>query len=211
MTAAVDSKALARAERADLATFLAELTPDQWEVPTLCAGWRVRDLVAHVYSYEELGVVGIARRFLVGGLRLDRVNAARVAELADVPPAELVAMAQRCVRPRGLTTAFGGRVALTDAMIHQQDIRRPLGIPREVPADRLRCALDFARTAPPLGAKPRIGGLTLTTTDLDWTWGSGPAVEGPGEALLLAMAGRGAALDELSGPGAAILAQRLTG
>jgi hypothetical protein len=66
-----------------------------------------------------------------------------------------------------LTAGFGGRIALTDGVIHHQDIRRPLGLPREIPADRLRCALDFGRTARPIGAKKRVQGLTLTATDLD--------------------------------------------
>ena len=86
-------------------------------------------------------------------------------------------------------------------MIHHQDIRRPLGVPREVPADRLRCALDFATWAPPIKARPRIHGLTLTATDIDWAAGQGPLVEGTGEALL----------PELTGPGAAVLAVRVTG
>jgi uncharacterized protein (TIGR03083 family) len=202
---------LARAERADLAAFLAELGPEQWEAPTLCAGWRVRDLVAHVYSYEELGLGGTVRRFVTSGLRPDRINAAGVAASASATPADLVVLARNSVQPRGFTRGFHGRIALTDGVIHHQDIRRPLGVPREVPADRLRCALDFATWAPPIKARPRIRGLTLTATDIDWATGHGPLVEGTGEALLLAMAGRAVVLPELSGPGAAVLAARISG
>ena len=76
-------------------------------------------------------------------------------------------------------------------------------------ADRLRCALDFARTAPPIGAARRISGLALVATDLDWTAGSGPVVEGPAESLLMAIAGRPGSAPELTGPGQATLALRL--
>ena len=62
---------------------------------------------------------------------------------------------------------------------------------------------------PRLGAGRRIRGLALRATDVDWTHGSGPEVTGPGEALLMAMTGRPAALDDLEGPGKATLAQRL--
>jgi hypothetical protein len=78
-----------------------------------------------------------------------------------------------------------------------------------VPAERLAAALPFARVAPPIRAFSRARGLRLIATDVGWTSGSGPVVEGPAEPLLLAMAGRADALDELSGPGQAILADRV--
>jgi uncharacterized protein (TIGR03083 family) len=113
-------------------------------------------------------------------------------------------------QPRGLTAGFGGRIALTDGVIHHQDIRRPLGLPRTIPAERMRTVLDFARTAPTIGAGKRIRGLTLTATDLDWSAGNGPVVEGPAESLLMAMAGRRGVSAELAGPGAARLTDRIT-
>jgi uncharacterized protein (TIGR03083 family) len=111
--------------------------------------------------------------------------------------------------PHGLTGGFGGRIALTDGMIHQQDIRRSVGIPRTIDQERLRTALDFARFAPTIRGAWRARGVRLVATDLDWSHGSGPEVRGSGEALLMAMAGRRAALDDLDGPGKAKFAQRL--
>lgn len=114
-------------------------------------------------------------------------------------------------RPHGLTAGFGGRIGLLDALVHQQDIRRPLGLPRVVPAERLAVALPFALVAPPIAARPRVRGLQLVATDVDFAAGSGPQVRGPGEALLMAVAGRADALGALSGPGAGLLAQRVRG
>ena len=74
----------------------------------------------------------------------------------------------------------------------------------------MKAALRFAPGAPPIGAAKRLRGLRLAATDLDWTTGDGPIVEGPGEALLMAMAGCPAALPELSGPGTPTLAERIT-
>jgi uncharacterized protein (TIGR03083 family) len=202
---------LAQAERADLTDLLATLTPAQWEEPSLCAGWRVRDVVAHMFSYDGLSLSGLVSRFVRGGILLGRVNAAGVATYAEHSHDELLALARKHERPRGLTTGFGGRVALTDATIHHQDIRRPLGLPREVPVDRLRVVLDFARFAPPIGASKRIGGLTLVATDLDWTVGKGPVVEGPAESLLMALAGRRGVATELTGPGQPTIAERIDG
>ena len=69
--------------------------------------------------------------------------------------------------------------------------------------------LDFARTAPPIGAFRRIRGLRLVATDLDWSMGRGAEVSGPGEALLMAMAGRRDAVGDLAGPGLPVLAARV--
>ena len=209
--AGVDTMGMARAERADLAELVANLTPEQWDAPTLCEGWRVRDVVAHVYSYEDLGFLGFLSRMARSGFSPDRANVAVVAEQEDRPPAELVAQARECVRPRGLTAMLGGRIALADSMIHQQDVRRPLGLGREIPHERLVVTLDFARTAPPIGARKRIAGLRLVATDLGWSAGDGPSVEGPGEAVLMAVAGRRGVVDELSGPGVATLRERIGG
>jgi hypothetical protein len=74
----------------------------------------------------------------------------------------------------------------------------------------VHAALRFAPGAPPIGAAKRLRGLRLGATDVDWSTGDGLAVEGPGEALLMAMAGRPAALPALSGPGTPILAERIT-
>jgi uncharacterized protein (TIGR03083 family) len=96
-------------------------------------------------------------------------------------------------------------------MIHQQDIRRPFDLPRQIPPQRLAAVLDFAKTAPLIAAAKRIRGLTLTATDLNWTTGDGPEVTGPAEALLMALAGRRGLTDELAGPRRSELARRIGG
>jgi uncharacterized protein (TIGR03083 family) len=210
VTSGPDTMRLARDERADLADFLATLTPEQWDAPTLCTLWRVRDVVAHIFSYEDLGLLALVRRFAAARFNADRVNAVGVAAYAEYGPAELLARVREHLQPSGLTARFGGQIALTDGLIHHQDIRRALALPREVALDRVQAALRFAPGARPIGAPRRLRGLRLAATDLDWSTGDGPSVEGPGEALLMAMAGRPAALPELSGPGTPTLAERIT-
>ena len=204
-----DFMSLARAERAEFAAMLREFTPQQWEAPTLCTEWPVRDVVAHVISYEELDGRGLLGRYARGRFVPRRVNAVGVADYAGHRPDQLVEVLERHLRPRGLTAGFGGRIALVDGLIHQQDIRRPLGIGRDIPAERLRPVLDFARTAPPVGAFRRIRGLRLVATDLDWSRGRGGEVSGPGDALLMVMAGRRDAVGDLAGPGLPVLAARV--
>ena len=203
---------MAHAERADLADFLATLTPQDWEAPSLCSKWTVKDVVAHVISYEELGALGLVKRFAKGWVVLaNQVNQVGVDEFAALSPQQLLDFLRNHLQPRGLTAGFGGMIALVDGTIHHQDIRRSLGRPRSVPADRLERVLGLVPGNPRLGAGRRIRGLRLRATDIDWAHGDGPEVTGPGEALLMAMSGRRAALADLSGPGLGTLAKRLGG
>ena len=200
---------LAEAEREDLAEFLAGLEPEQWDAPSLCEGWRVRDVVAHIVSYDRLGAAGLAKRFAQGLFLLNRTNQLGVDEMQSATPAELVAVLRQHTKPRGAMNVFGGRVALVDGMVHHQDIRRPLGLPRQIPRERLEKALPFAMIAPPLKVGWHVRGVRLVATDLDWSAGRGPEARGPGEALLMSIAGRRGVAQELDGPGKDILVQRL--
>lgn len=207
MTATLMS--MARDERVDLAEFLATLTPQQWDTLSLCSGWTVKDVVAHMISYEELGFTGLLKRFTKGWIV--RTNQVGVDEFAALSPQQLLEFLGNHLTPQGLTAGFGGMIALVDGTVHHQDIRRALRQPRTIPTDRLTRVLGLLPGNPRLGAGRRIRGLRLRATDVDWTHGRGPEVAGPGEALLMAMAGRPAALDDLGGPGRATLAARLAG
>ncbi|RJQ77183.1 hypothetical protein [Amycolatopsis panacis] len=92
-----------------------------------------------------------------------------------------------------------------------RDIRRPLGLPRTIPPERLQAALRALRFAVPVGAARRLPGLHVIATDLDWSTGKGAEVRGPAEALLMALAGHRAATGELSGPGLELLVSRTQG
>lgn len=205
----MDVRALAEQERRDLADLTDTFTPEQWDAPSLCAGWRVRDVVAHVVSYEGLSGRQLLLRFAQGRFLPARVNEVGVAQHRGTPPEELVALLRRHLAPSGLTEGFGGRVGLVDALIHAQDVRRPLGLPREVPAERLRVALPFALTAPPIRGLWHARGVRVVATDLDWSAGRGPEARGPAEAVLMCLAGRRGAARDLTGPGAAVLRHRL--
>jgi uncharacterized protein (TIGR03083 family) len=200
---------LAAAERREFADFLETLAPEQWDAPTLCEKWSVRDVVAHVISYDELSPRDVAKRFGRGLLSLTSPSQLGVQEYRTRTPDELIALIREYAVPRGLTSGFGGRIALTDGTIHHQDIRRPLGKPRDIPPERLVPVLDQALRAPNLPAWRHARGLRLDPTNLDWSHGKGPEVTGPGEAILMAIAGRPDALPELEGTGTEVLSARV--
>lgn len=201
--------ALARQERSELAGFLERLTPDQWEAESLCSRWRVRDVVAHVISYEEHDNGDLFRRLARARFRFGELNQVALAEYAHLDTCQLVAFLRTHLEPQGSTARFGGRVGLVDALVHQQDIRRPLGMPRSIPEERLRYALPFAVTAPPLRGFWNARGVRLVATDVDWSRGNGPEARGTAEAVLMVLAGRAGVAQELTGPGADVLQRRL--
>ena len=204
-----DFRDLASAERQAFLDLVRDLGPDEWEHPSLCEHWSVREVVAHVLSYDERSRLGTVALFLRGGLRPGRVNDVALRDYGDLTPAELVTLFERCVEPRGPPAALGSGIALADGLIHQQDVRRPLGRLRDLPAEPLRATLDIALTAPTLPARSLRKGLRLEASDLDWASGEGELVRGPAEAVLMAVAGRAVALPELEGGGVTTLAGRI--
>jgi len=204
----MDVRTLAREERLDFADFLETLAPEQWDEPTLCEGWNVRDVVAHVVSYDELARAQVARRFARARFSLRQSNEIGLAEYRTRPPSALIDVLRRHPQPGRRLGKFGGMIGFLDGLIHQQDIRRPLGLPRTIPAARLRRALELSLRAPPIGVARRLRGLHAVATDLDWAAGNGIEVRGPAEALLLTLAGRRPAADDLDGPGIELLTSR---
>ena len=196
------------AERRALAADLADLTPEQWQTPSLCTGWTVHDVLAHMVATARETPAGFFVGMIGSGFRISRFTEKRIAvEGAGGPAATLAAF-------RGVETATsappGPKLSwLGEVLVHSEDIRRPLGIAHEYPVDSVTDVTDFyAGSNVLIGGKRRVEGLTLQATDTDWSRGSGPVVSGPARALMLATTGRPAALDELSGPGVGILRSR---
>ncbi len=205
-----DLRALHDRENEEFSALLHDLRPDEWEHESLCEGWKVRDVVGHILYGNELRLWTLPLRLARFGFSSDRSGKHYSIERArDHTPDELVAAFDSRDAWAGTCKVFPARLVLLDRLVHQQDIRRPLGRPRTIPDERLLAALEGTPTLGSVfGAKKRTKGLRLEATDVDWSWGDGPLVRGPGEALLLAMLGRGAALDDLEGPGVPDLAAR---
>jgi hypothetical protein len=108
---------------------------------------------------------------------------------------------------------------LTDLLVHQQDMRRPLGLGPDLDPQRLRVCLRYVsaaadrggRRGPKLASAGIVGGLCWEAENLDWSWGEGPVVRAPAEVLLMVLSGRWVGLAELSGDGVATLLGRLPG
>lgn len=201
-----DAMVMATAERHELAEFLATLTSEEWDAPSLCTGWSVKDVVCHVISYEDLGTGALLARLARG--RFLGANQIGVDKMRHLDSHEVLEAIDTHLTPKGLTSRGGGMIGLVDGTIHHHDIRRALGRPRHIPEDRLLRVMNNVPSNPRLFVWRRIRGLHLRATDISWTHGNGPEVSGPAEALMMAMSGRSQALPELSGPGLPTLEAR---
>ena len=196
------------AERSALAGELADLTPTQWDTPSLCPGWTVRDIVAHLSATASLNPGTFFLNMAKAGFNFDKFANDQIAKHRGADPvatlAEFRGLENSTSAPPGPKTSWLGEV-----VIHGADVRRPLGIPHTYAPGAVREVIDFYKGSNMLiGSKNRIAGLALSATDHDWRHGQGERVEGPLLSLLLAMTGRAAACDDLTGPGVPTLRSR---
>lgn len=206
----VDITARTAANRVLLADFFDELDDRQLDRPSLCEAWTVREVLGHLV----MPLTGSLSHFLWQVVRargsLDRASAATARELSRRPVGELTSLLRSKAHVTIKAPGVGPMGQMADGCIHLRDCARPLGLSHDVGLDDWRALLEWLPGGVPgLVPKRRAQGLRLTATDQDWTWGEGEDVRGPSEALALALAGREAALPDLSGAGVATLRARL--
>ena len=198
------------AERKSLAGDLKPLTDEQWTTASLCDGWTVRDVLAHMTSAANLTPPVFLGTLIGSGFSFEKLQAKGIAAYRGGSPAATLAgfeKAETSVKhPPGPSNTWLGEV-----IVHSEDIRRPLGIKHQYPTDAVVQVADFYKGSNALiGSKNRIASLTLRATDTDWSYGTGPEVSGPILSLVMAMTGRKAAIDDLEGDGVATLRTRAT-
>jgi uncharacterized protein (TIGR03083 family) len=196
------------AERKALAGDLGGLSAAQWDTPSLCGGWTVRDALAHMTATAKMTPPLFIGKMVTSGFSFEKIQAAGIAAERGGTPAETLARFAAEVdsskHPPGPNDSWLGEV-----LVHAEDIRRPLGIAHAYPIPAAVQVANFYQGSNLLiGAKSRIAGLRLRATDADWRHGDGPEVAGPIMALVMAMTGRGAALADLSGAGLETLRAR---
>ena len=195
-------------ERRALAADLRDLSTEDWAAPSLCTDWTVRDVLAHMTSTARLTPPAFLGKMISSGFSFDKVQEKGVAAQRGATPADTLANFESVVtsvkHPPG-----PARTWLGETIVHSQDIRRALGIQHKYPTDAVVTVADFYKGSNLLiGSKNRIAGLALRATDADWSHGTGPEVSGPILSLVMAMTGRKAADDDLTGEGVATLRAR---
>jgi uncharacterized protein (TIGR03083 family) len=209
-----DYERMTAEEYADLRELLHGLSPEQWDAPSLCTGWKVRHVVGHICLGSQISPWSMPLRIVPFGFNVAKASSVLSYRYGDehTPEQLLETFDWLSTVPGkpGLAKVVPPAEFFVDKLIHDQDIRRPLDLPRVIPADHLAAALD---------AMPRIGGflksnrvakgLRLVATDIDHTVGDGAEVRGPAEAIVLALSGRPVGLPDLSGAGLTTLRDRI--
>ena len=198
-------------QRARTADLLEQLTDEQWEHPSLCEGWTVRHVAAHLtLQQQRLGDFAAFTARHPRMLRSLTLNAtihdSALIQARVLSSQEIIARIRGMIGSRKHNVLVTPLETLTDILVHSQDMAIPLGLDLAMrPASAALAAtrrwdtrsswLDTVFHRIPLG------GYRLAATDTDWTRGAGLEVEGPIAAILLLLTGRSVALDRLTGAG----------
>lgn len=202
-----DVWAMVHSERQALITDLEKLDDEQWDRPSLCEGWTVHDVAAHLVDTARTTRVGFVAAMVRARFDFDRQNMRGVRRQRGDSPAETLRKLRE-VATRTSTPPAPLDSRLVEEIVHGEDIRRPLGLVRSYPEEAVVRAIRLqARTPAAIGgAKELLTRISLTADDLELPLGDGPQVRGPALSLLLAVTGRRAVFDALTGPGVAALA-----
>jgi uncharacterized protein (TIGR03083 family) len=198
-------------ERRGMADLLQQLAPAEWDHPTLCPGWTVRDIAAHLTLAPETSLRDAVVEYARARGNFNRAIFDSARRKATARPREkLVADLRAIAGSRRLAPGQTHREPLLDILVHGQDIVLPLGRSRPMPVRWAAVSADRVWSMPfPFHARRRLRGFRLAATDTAWSRGDGPLVEGPMEALLLLLTGRTAALGRLAGDGVPGLTERM--
>jgi uncharacterized protein (TIGR03083 family) len=203
------STAVAAGRRA-IADLLESLDEQQFATPSLCAGWDVRTVGAHLAESAAPELRATLAAMVRARGRLHQANDESSRRAARRPVAETVALLRWRADSHFTPPIRGPRAPLTELLVHEGDMRLPLDLAYDPGRSAVRTALDFVTTGRPIGfvSRGRPHGLRLVATDLDWSWGAGPSTSGRGIDPLIAACGRAPVMDRLDGRGAHQLRQR---
>ncbi|MFK8906143.1 maleylpyruvate isomerase family mycothiol-dependent enzyme [Streptomyces sp. YS-3] len=191
------------AERHLLADLFDDLRPGQWNAPSLCEGWTVRETVAHMSMGFRLSLPATLSELVKARGNLHRMTS-RVArrDAAAHSSAELSSFLRDNAHHPWTPPVGGYTAALAHDVVHGLDITVALGLGRRVPEDRLRILLDDIRPRNLKFFGVDLTGVRLCAEDMDWSYGAGDAVHGAAQDLLLLAFGRRLPHGRLSGEAA---------
>jgi uncharacterized protein (TIGR03083 family) len=198
-------------QRRQFASLINDLDDAQLATPSLCLGWDVKTVAAHVVSTVLDGMPGFLQMAVRCG-SLSRGIDKLARRRAQAPMAEIVAaLREHADRPIS-SPVFGPRGPLADILVHGGDVRISLGLPFEPDIQHTVSAMDFLTGRWPIGFVPvnRLRGIRLSANDVSRSWRDGAEINGPVAALMMSVCGRTALLDTLAGPGSTVLRRRLS-
>lgn len=197
-------------ERRDIADLVDSLDDEALRTPSLCAGWDVETVAAHLVSVFA-DSFWTFQRTAIRHRGFDRAIDELARRRARAPKAEIARTLRERAEHRLNPPVTGPLSGLTDVLVHGGDIRIPLGLEFRPDDAKVSWALDFLTGPHPLGFVPRgrLRGIALHSTDTGNSWGTGAGIHGSAALLMMAVTGRTGVLDMVEGPGVALLRSRL--
>lgn len=188
---------------------LLEAAPEVWDEPSLCEGWRTREVVAHVTMPVRYSVPAFMAELGAAGGDFTRLSNTVAARDGALPTEKLLADLRSEVLHRWQPPGGGEAGALTHCVVHCLDIIEAIPLPRRVPEARITRVLSLVAdpSAPNLFGTD-LSGVELRADDFDWSCGDGEPVHGPAQALALVACGRLLPAGRLSGQGSSRFTQR---
>ena len=205
-------------QRTRTVDLLEGLSSEQWDHPSLCEGWTVRHVAAHLTLQQQalrdaVAFVAHHPRMLRSVTLNATIHDSAVLQAQLLSSQEVIARIRAMIGSRRHNAFVTPLETLTDILVHGQDIALPLGLDLTMrpAAGELAATRRWDTRGTWLAMVNRrlpLDGYRLTATDISWTRGQGPEVVGPIGALLLLLTGRDAALEQLTGAGADDLRSR---
>ncbi|HZC93862.1 MAG TPA: maleylpyruvate isomerase family mycothiol-dependent enzyme [Mycobacterium sp.] len=197
-------------ERRQIASVIEGLDDDQLATPSLCAGWDVKTVAAHLISVFA-DSFWVFMRTAVHRRSMARAIDELAHRRAELPATEIVATLRERADHRLSPPLFGPVDPLADILVHSGDVRIPLRLPFNPDPELAALAMDFLTGPWPFGFVPLglLRGISLHGSDVDRSWGSGKEIRGCVAALMMSVSGRDVMLDALDGPGLPLLRHRL--
>ena len=204
------------AERAALATTLAALSDEQWARASLCQGWSVKDVAAHVIAHPQTGwaqMPGMLVRNVGRGYNAMIFREVKRLGERSTKQSVLADFAAHATSTRKVASEAGVPLSqviepLIDSLVHHQDIVRPLGLAHAMDPVAAAVAAERCRLLSGLmGSRRVVKSVRMVASDVDWDRGRGPILTGPMQELLMVCAGRSRVATDLSGDGLELISQ----
>jgi uncharacterized protein (TIGR03083 family) len=161
-----------------------------WDAPSLCEGWLVRHVVAHVTMPARLDPEQFRSELAAAGGDIHQLSDTVAARDGGLPSLDLLDQL-RAARLHAWQPPGGGTAgALSHAVIHSLDVTLALDVPPVAPQDALADVLDQLAASNGVWFGLELAGHRLEAADTGWTWGSGQLVRAESGPLVALLSGR---------------------
>ncbi|HEY5121713.1 MAG TPA: maleylpyruvate isomerase family mycothiol-dependent enzyme [Acidimicrobiales bacterium] len=207
-----DTFALISAQRRAVADVLESLSPDEWRSASLCKGWRIQEMAAHLTMPFRVSNLRFFLGVLGSGGSIAKVMDKYAKVHSGEPPAQLVGFLRDGAESHFVPPTFPTVASLNEIVVHGFDVAIPTGRHVEVPEEVSRLVLDYL-VSPKAGTvhtkRGLANGVRLVSTDSEWSWGTGPEVRGTNFGLIMLLARRPIGFEHVSGEGVDLIRRHL--